>query len=149
MRLTSSSSMTFGSGSMIWFRKGIRIHDNPALEYATRGCSNLYPLFVIDPHYMKPDPNTFSPGSSRAGLNRISFLLESLSDLDVNLKKIGSRLLVLKGDPSEVLIRCLKEVSKVNLNVFFVTIVVVALWKLIVLSVCLDGIFIKTDFWIK
>jgi len=141
--------MTFGSGSMIWFRKGIRIHDNPALEYATRGCSNLYPLFVIDPHYMKPDPNTFSPGSSRAGLNRISFLLESLSDLDVNLKKIGSRLLVLKGDPSEVLIRCLKEVSKVNLNVFFVTIVVVALWKLIVLSVCLDGIFIKTDFWIK
>lgn len=110
MRLTSSSSsMGFGSGSMIWFRKGIRIHDNPALEYATRGCSHLYPLFVIDPHYMKPDPNAFSPGSSRAGLNRIKFLLESLGDLDVNLKKIGSRLLVLKGDPSEVLIRCLKE----------------------------------------
>lgn len=120
MRLTSSSSMTLGSGSMIWFRKGIRIHDNPALEYATRGCSNLYPLFVIDPHYMKPDPNAFSPGSSRAGLNRISFLLESLGDLDVNLKKIGSRLLVLKGDPSEVLIRCLKQVSKINLNVVFV-----------------------------
>lgn len=120
MRLTSSSSMTLGSGSMIWFRKGIRIHDNPALEYATRGCSNLYPLFVIDPHYMKPDPNAFSPGSSRAGLNRISFLLESLGDLDVNLKKIGSRLLVLKGDPSEVLIRCLKEVSKINLNLVFV-----------------------------
>ncbi|WJX42806.1 (6-4)DNA photolyase [Trifolium repens] len=101
--------MGFGSGSLMWFRKGIRIHDNPALEYASRGCSHLYPLFVIDPHYMKPDPNAFSPGSSRAGLNRINFLLQSLGDLDVNLNKIGSRLLVAKGDPYEVLIRCLKE----------------------------------------
>lgn len=56
---------------------------------------------------MEPDPTAFSPGSSRAGLNRIRFLLESLSDLDTSLKKLGSRLLVLKG---EVLIRCLKEV---------------------------------------
>ncbi|KAK2378686.1 cryptochrome-1 [Trifolium repens] len=107
MQLTAT--MGFGSGSLMWFRKGIRIHDNPALEYASRGCSHLYPLFVIDPHYMKPDPNAFSPGSSRAGLNRINFLLQSLGDLDVNLKKIGSRLLIVKGDPYEVLIRCLKE----------------------------------------
>jgi cryptochrome len=63
---------------------------------------------------MKPDPNAFSPGSSRAGLNRINFLLQSLGDLDVNLNKIGSRLLVAKGDPYEVLIRCLKEVYKKN-----------------------------------
>lgn len=110
MRLTSS--MGFGSGSLMWFRKGIRIHDNPALDYASRGSSNLYPLFIIDPHYMKPDPNAFSPGSSLAGLNRINFLLQSLTDLDLNLKKLGSRLLILKGDPHEVLIRCLKEVMK-------------------------------------
>ncbi|KAL5575630.1 hypothetical protein UlMin_017329 [Ulmus minor] len=98
-----------GSGSLMWFRKGLRIHDNPALQYASRSSDVLYPVFVIDPHYMKPDPNSFSQGSSRAGLNRIRFLLESLVDLDSNLKKLGSRLLVLKGDPGEVLIRCLKQ----------------------------------------
>lgn len=98
------------SSSLIWFRKGLRIHDNPALEYAAKDCKFLYPIFVIDPHYMEPDPTAFSPGSSRAGLNRIRFLLESLTDLDTSLKKLGSRLLVLKGEPSEVLIRCLKEV---------------------------------------
>ncbi|KAL5575657.1 hypothetical protein UlMin_017356 [Ulmus minor] len=98
-----------GSGSLMWFRKGLRIHDNPALQYASRSSDVLYPVFVIDPHYMKPDPNSFSHGSSRAGLNRIRFLLESLVDLDSNLKKLGSRLLVLKGDPGEVLIRCLKQ----------------------------------------
>ncbi|XP_057454208.1 (6-4)DNA photolyase isoform X1 [Lotus japonicus] len=98
-----------GSGSVVWFRKGLRIHDNPALEFASRGASNLYPVFVIDPHYMKPDPYASSPGSSRAGLNRINFLLQSLRDLDLNLKKLGSRLLILKGDPAEVLIQCLKQ----------------------------------------
>ena len=70
----------------------------------------MYPVFVIDPHFMKPDPNAFSPGSSRAGLNRIQFLLESLMDLDSSLQKLGSRLLILKGDPGKVMIRCLKEV---------------------------------------
>ncbi|CAN4096863.1 unnamed protein product [Withania somnifera] len=101
--------MASGSNSLMWFRKGLRLHDNPALEYAGKGSKFLYPVFVIDPHYMEPDPTAFSPGSSKAGLNRIQFLLESLVDLDLSLKKLGSRLLVLKGDPGEVLIRCLKE----------------------------------------
>lgn len=106
----SSKLMASGSNSLMWFRKGIRIHDNPALEYAAKGANLLYPVFVIDPHYMEPDPSAFSPGSSRAGLNRIRFLLESLVDLDLNLKKLGSRLLVLHGEPGELLIRCLEEV---------------------------------------
>ncbi|KAI5594076.1 hypothetical protein BDE02_03G052700 [Populus trichocarpa] len=98
-----------GSGSIIWFRKGLRIHDNPALEYASKGSDFVYPVFVIDPHYMEPDPKAFSPGSRLAGLNRIRFLLESLVDLDTSLKKLGSRLLILRGEPGQVLTRCLKE----------------------------------------
>ncbi|CAK7356595.1 unnamed protein product [Dovyalis caffra] len=98
-----------GSGSIMWFRKGLRIHDNPALEYASKGSNFVYLVFVIDPHYMEPDPKAFSPGSRLAGLNRIRFLLESLVDLDTSLKKMGSRLLIIKGEPSQVLIRCLKE----------------------------------------
>ncbi|KAF2297610.1 hypothetical protein GH714_000180 [Hevea brasiliensis] len=50
---------------------------------------------------MEPDPKAFSPGSTRAGINRIRFLLESLVDLDLSLKKLGSRLLVFKGEPSQ------------------------------------------------
>jgi cryptochrome len=101
--------MATGSGSLIWFRKGLRVHDNPALEYASKGSEFMYPVFVIDPHYMESDPSAFSPGSSRAGVNRIRFLLESLKDLDSSLKKLGSRLLVFKGEPGEVLVRCLQE----------------------------------------
>ena len=103
--------MATGSNSLIWFRKGLRVHDNPALEHASKASSgSMYPVFVIDPRYMEPDPSAFSPGSSRAGVNRIRFLLESLKDLDSGLKKLGSRLLVLRGEPGEVLVRCLQEV---------------------------------------
>ncbi|XP_021736756.1 (6-4)DNA photolyase-like [Chenopodium quinoa] len=98
-----------GNSSLIWFRKGLRIHDNPALEHAANGSDFVYPVFVIDPHYMEPDPDVFSPGSSRAGVNRIKFLLESLLDLDCSLNKIGSRLLVFKGEPGDILIHCLKQ----------------------------------------
>ncbi|KAI8529492.1 hypothetical protein RHMOL_Rhmol12G0228600 [Rhododendron molle] len=107
--LSPTPPMASGSNSLVWFRKGIRIHDNPALEYAAKGSSYLYPVFVIDPRYMEPDPTAFSPGSARAGVNRIRFLLESLADLDSSLRKLGSRLLVAKGEPGEVLFRCLKE----------------------------------------
>ncbi|CAK9310429.1 unnamed protein product [Citrullus colocynthis] len=52
---------------------------------------------------MEPNPTAFSPGSSRAGL-----LLQSLVD-DLNLKKLGSCLLLLHGEPGEVFIPCLQE----------------------------------------
>lgn len=97
---------------MIWFRKGLRIHDNPALDQARRGCKHLYPVFVLDPHYLDPDQTTFSPGSARSGLNRIQFLLESLRDLDASLRRLGSRLLLLRGEPAPVLCCLLKDVCE-------------------------------------
>lgn len=114
-----ASGLESGSASLMWFRKGLRIHDNPALEYSSRGSKCVYPVFVIDPHYMEPDPTAFSPGSTLAGLNRIRFLLESLVDLDLSLKRLGSKLLILKGEPSEVVIRCLKEVQFLVFKVSF------------------------------
>lgn len=97
--------------AMVWFRKGLRIHDNPALDLACRRSKHLFPVFVLDPRYLDPDPSAFSPGSTRSGLNRIQFLLESLSDLDSSLRKLGSRLLVLRGDPVRVVSQILMDVS--------------------------------------
>ncbi|CAL5324636.1 unnamed protein product [Camellia sinensis] len=36
------------------------IHNNPVLKYASNGSTYLYPVFVIDPHYIEPDPIAFS-----------------------------------------------------------------------------------------
>ena len=82
------------ANSVVWFRKGLRLHDNPALIEACKSCSKAYPVFVLDPWFAKSDI---------IGINRYAFLLESLRDLDNSLKSLGIRLYVLKGKPEEQL----------------------------------------------
>ncbi|XP_055595050.1 cryptochrome-2 [Uranotaenia lowii] len=83
-----------------WFRKGLRVHDNPALvaaiDYAaTGGCKPmaLRPIFVLDPALHE---------WLRIGPNRWRFLQQTLADLDANLRKINSRLYVVRGNAMEV-----------------------------------------------
>ncbi|XP_063055590.1 cryptochrome circadian regulator 5 [Engraulis encrasicolus] len=77
-----------------WFRKGLRLHDNPALVAALRECKQLYPIYILDPWY---------PNNTKMGINRWRFLLGALKDLDCSLRKLNSRLFVVRGKPSEVL----------------------------------------------
>eukprot|EP00899_Mesostigma_viride_P013301 jgi/Mesvir1/21972/Mv08637-RA.1 len=89
--------------SCIWFRKGMRLHDNPALLRAIEGARHVYPIYILDPFFLKPDPNArVSPGSCRAGVIRIKFLLQSLEDLHRQLEARGSRLLLVHGTPATV-----------------------------------------------
>ncbi|XP_051973159.1 cryptochrome circadian regulator 5 isoform X2 [Xyrauchen texanus] len=83
-----------------WFRKGLRLHDNPALITALKDCRNIYPLFILDPWY---------PNNTHIGINRWRFLIEALKDLDSSLKKLNSRLFVVRGSPTEVLPKLLEK----------------------------------------
>ena len=74
--------------------QGLRLHDNPALLEACTGVDHMYPIFILDPHFVNPQ---------NVGTNRMNFLLESLADLDASLKARGSRLLVIQGKPLETL----------------------------------------------
>ena len=106
--------MEAATAAMVWFRKGLRVHDNPALDAARRGSGRLYPVFVLDPRYLRPDPAAASPGSARAGVARVRFLLESLADLDARLRRLGSRLLLLRAredDVADAVCAALKDVS--------------------------------------
>ncbi|MBC8120498.1 MAG: DNA photolyase family protein [Gemmatimonadaceae bacterium] len=80
--------------TIIWFRKGLRLCDNPALLAAAVRATQLWPIFILDPWFVNP---------ARVGHNRMLFLLDSLRDLDVQLRRLGSRLFVLRGQPQEVL----------------------------------------------
>uniref|UniRef100_A0A8C7CRZ8 Cryptochrome circadian regulator 5 n=1 Tax=Oncorhynchus kisutch TaxID=8019 RepID=A0A8C7CRZ8_ONCKI len=76
-----------------WFRKGLRLHDNPALVAALRDCKEIYPVFVLDP---------CAPNNVKIGINRWKFLIGALKDLDCSLRKLNSRLFVVRGKPEEV-----------------------------------------------
>jgi hypothetical protein len=99
--------------SLMWFRKGLRLHDNPALLQACEGARNVYPVFVLDPWFLAPDPSAPSPGSRLVGVNRIRFLLESLQDLDTSLRNCGSRLLLIHGSPISVIPHLLTKVHTI------------------------------------
>uniref|UniRef100_A0A0D9VDJ1 (6-4)DNA photolyase n=1 Tax=Leersia perrieri TaxID=77586 RepID=A0A0D9VDJ1_9ORYZ len=118
--MEAAATAATAAAAMVWFRKGLRVHDNPALDAAQRfgsggGGARLYPVFVLDPRYLRPDPAAASPGSARAGVARVRFLLESLSDLDSRLRGLGSRLLLLRapdvaaGDVADTVCAALKD----------------------------------------
>ncbi|XP_030647938.1 cryptochrome circadian regulator 5 [Chanos chanos] len=86
--------------SIHWFRKGLRLHDNPALIAALRDCKQLYPVYILDPWYSN---------NTNIGVNRWRFLLGALKDLDRSLKKLNSRLFVVSGKPTEVFLKLFEK----------------------------------------
>uniref|UniRef100_A0A8D0CN33 Photolyase/cryptochrome alpha/beta domain-containing protein n=1 Tax=Scleropages formosus TaxID=113540 RepID=A0A8D0CN33_SCLFO len=86
--------------SIHWFRKGLRLHDNPALREAVRGAATVRCVYFLDPWFA---------GSSNLGVNRWRFLLQCLEDLDASLRKLNSRLFVIRGQPANVFPRLFKE----------------------------------------
>ena len=38
--------------SLVWFRKGLRLHDNPALIEACKDAEAVFPCFILDPYFL-------------------------------------------------------------------------------------------------
>lgn len=74
--------------TVMWFRRDLRLRDNPALLEACADGSVL-PLFVLDPHLWGP-----------SGPSRRAYLAASLRSLDASLRELGAPgLQVVRGDP--------------------------------------------------
>jgi deoxyribodipyrimidine photo-lyase len=71
----------------MWFRRDLRLGDNPALVEAVAD-GPVLPLFVLDPALWGP-----------AGPSRRAYLGASLRSLDRQLRQQGTRLGVVRGDP--------------------------------------------------
>jgi len=78
--------------SIVWFRKCIRLHDNEALVRACKLGDGVIPIFILDPHFVD---------TNRIGVNQFSFFLQGLIDLDQQLQKLGSQLVILRGTPEK------------------------------------------------
>jgi deoxyribodipyrimidine photo-lyase len=79
---------------LLWFRRDLRLADNPALHAAVECGAAVVPVFVWDPG---STDRWRRGGSSRAWLAR------SLDALSTALQDRGSRLIVRSGAPEEVL----------------------------------------------
>ncbi len=77
---------------LVWFRRDLRLEDNPAWASATADRKAVVPLFVLDPRLL-----------DRAGPFRRRQLLASLQALDYELfERVGGRLHVRIGNPVDL-----------------------------------------------
>ena len=77
------------SRAIMWFRRDLRIADNPALLAAIAASDEIVPLFIMNDDV-----------ANNSGPYRLAYLAKSLQSLD---KSLGEKLLVISGEPSEVL----------------------------------------------
>jgi deoxyribodipyrimidine photo-lyase len=89
--------------ALYWFREDLRLLDNPALTAMTQKADEAVFVFVI------PSGPEWSQGEERMGDHRRRFMLESLADLDRELRGIGQQLRVLQGNPVECVLQTAKE----------------------------------------
>ena len=82
--------------SVIWFRRDLRLADNPALIAAAAN-GDVTPLFVLDPIFL-----------SRSGAPRLAFLFRNLRELN---ESMGGALVVRSGDPVQVVAQVASEAS--------------------------------------
>jgi deoxyribodipyrimidine photo-lyase len=73
---------------IVWFRRDLRLTDNPALHAAMRSGRPVIPLFVLDE----------TKGVRPAGAAGLWWLHESLGRLSDDLTRIGSRLVLRRGE---------------------------------------------------
>ncbi len=71
---------------IVWFRRDLRLDDNPAWSAATRSGEEVVPLFVVDPRLWNP-----------ASQPRVRLLAASLRALDREISNVGGRLMVIHG----------------------------------------------------
>jgi deoxyribodipyrimidine photo-lyase len=91
-----------GRTAIWWIRRDLRLRDNQALQAAMGYGAQVIPLFILDPRLW---------ASSYVGPKRLTFLLEGLRYLDKALKQRGSRLILRRGEPADVLSAVLEETS--------------------------------------
>lgn len=81
--------------SLVWFKTDLRLHDNETLVHAIEQSDEIIPVYCFDEANYK----TTEFGFKKTGNFRAKFILESLVDLDTNLRILGSGLIVVIGKP--------------------------------------------------
>ena len=83
--------------SIWWIRRDLRLQDNLTLKKALENPPVL-PVFILDPVLLNTAPE-----------RRLNFLFQNLHELDLDLQKRGSKLIIRNGKPVEVLERLISE----------------------------------------
>ncbi len=92
--------------NIVWFRRDLRLHDHRALSEALKTKKDTLCVFIFDPKILESLPKND---------RRITFIIESLEEMEKQLRKVGSSLLIEIGDPKNILEYIFKKYQAKNL----------------------------------
>jgi deoxyribodipyrimidine photo-lyase len=87
--------------TLVWFRRDLRIQDNPLFENLVEG-TLVVPFFIFDPFFFQWD---------EVSKGRTTFLYQSLASLKSQLAAINLQLHLFSGDSGEVIESLFKDLS--------------------------------------
>ena len=93
--------------ALVWFRRDLRLDDQPALAAALARGLPVACAFVLDPGILEGED------AARA---RVEFLLEGLRDLDARLRERGGGLLLRRGDGAREIAALAGELGAVEVH---------------------------------
>jgi len=85
---------------MVWFRRDLRLHDQPALTAACAECDEIIPLFIFDEPLLQ---------SHEFGSACVTFMLGCLEDLNAALSGLGAPLQWRRGESVELVLQAACE----------------------------------------
>ncbi len=89
--------------SLFVFRRDLRLEDNTGLIFALNSSKAVIPAFIFTKEQIDQNPYRSD--------HCLQFMIESLEDLQEQLKKKGGRLYLFKGDPEEVVHQCISKLG--------------------------------------
>jgi len=75
---------------IVWFRRDLRLHDQPTLTAACKECDEVIPLFVFDEPLLQ---------AHEFGSACVNFMLGCLAHLGSSLAELGISLRWRRGEP--------------------------------------------------
>jgi deoxyribodipyrimidine photo-lyase len=92
--------------SIFIFRRDLRLNDNTALIEALDKSKNVIPIFIFTPEQL--ENNQYKSDNS------VQFMMESLDELDDELKNKGSKLFYFYGKPHTIISKLLKKYKDID-----------------------------------
>ena len=89
--------------SLFVFRRDLRLEDNTGLIFALKNSERVIPAFIFTPEQIERNPYRSD--------HCLKFMIESLQDLDGQLKRKSSQLYFFKGEPEEIVILCITKLK--------------------------------------
>lgn len=89
--------------SLFIFRRDLRLEDNTGLIFALKSSEVVIPAFIFTPEQIEKNPFKSD--------HCLKFMIESLEDLENQLKKKGGKLYLFKGKSEEIVKKCIRKIN--------------------------------------